>query len=618
MIAGIRRPLASILFATLFGLTVAAVCGAEPIVIVEGGRSDYRIVISARASAATRHAAEELRRFLKEASGAELPVVTDAEPASEREILIGDSARLQSLSIAVDFPALGEEGFVHRTLGRRLLIAGRTGRADLYGVYEFLEDRLGCRWFTPSVSRIPKTARVAVDALDKTRRPALEYREVMLFDAWEADWMARNRLNSTHLLQERHGGAVLFVPGFYAHTFKDLVPPAQYFAEHPEYFSEVEGRRVGDGGQLCCTNEDVIRIVTDRALQALREHPQARVISVSQNDNLKFCTCARCAALDAKEGSHAAQLLFLVNRVAEAVAAEFPDRAVETLAYEWSLTPPKTIRPRENVIVRLSTIKCSFSEPLETQPRGRAFRGVLEGWSRVSSRLWIWDYTTYFSYYPLPWPNYRVMDDNIRYFLKNNVRGIVEQNNWQSPGSDMAALKGYLLARLLWDPDTDADRATTEFLEGVYGPAAASIRAYLDLLSDKVAAEHIPLTIYGSRTPPYLSRDILEKADLLWEAAVAAVADQPEYLRRVQQARLSHDYAYIEHFRWKPDGRFIYDGQPQRGKVKAVTPAYRRRVERFLEHAGAAGVTHIREGDPDYEEYARWLRGFLTAPELEP
>ena len=71
-----------------------------------------------------------------------------------------------------------------------------------------------------------------------------------------------------------------------------------------------------------------------------------------------------------------APVLQLVNRVAEAVEKEFPDKAVETLAYQWTRQPPKTMRPRPNVIIRLCSIECCFSHPLATcdSPANRTFR----------------------------------------------------------------------------------------------------------------------------------------------------------------------------------------------------------------------------------------------------
>ena len=77
----------------------------------------------------------------------------------------------------VDFKSLGPEGYVIRTVGERLVIAGGQLRGNMYGVYGFLEDHLGCRWFAPGVSRIPKSPRLAVGPIDDRQVPALEYRE---------------------------------------------------------------------------------------------------------------------------------------------------------------------------------------------------------------------------------------------------------------------------------------------------------------------------------------------------------------------------------------------------------------------------------------------------------
>lgn len=73
-------------------------------------------------------------------------------------------------------------------------------------------------------------------------------------------------------------------PVFAHHTFERLVPKAKYYDTHPEYFSLVSGVRMKEVSQLCCTNEDVIRIVTDGVLKAFRENPQAKILSIGQID----------------------------------------------------------------------------------------------------------------------------------------------------------------------------------------------------------------------------------------------------------------------------------------------------------------------------------------------
>ena len=61
---------------------------------------------------------------------------------------------------------------------------------------------------------------------------------------------------------------------------------------------------------------------------------------------------------------------------------------------------------------------------------------------------------------------YRKRDHFVAQFLRQ-----FEQTN-TSPGHEFSELKSYLLARVLWNPDADADAVIDEFLAGYYGAAA--------------------------------------------------------------------------------------------------------------------------------------------------
>ena len=413
------------------------------LVLAENGQSAYRIVVADGASPSIKHGAQELQMFLKQMSGASLPIISDQQPREPKEIILGDNAHLRRLGVKIDFASLGKEGYVIRTVGEDLVIAGGPVRGAMYGVYGLLEDHLGCRWFAPGVSRIPKSPRLAIGPIDDRQIPALESREPYVADCVrDPDWNARNRMNSNSAaLDEQHGGKVKFGDGFFVHTFNRLVPPEKYFAAHPEYFSLFGGKRQNKDGQLCCTNPDVIRICTEEILKAMRAQPQATVFSVSQNDCDNHCRCPRCEELATREGTAGAPVLQMVNRVAEAVETEFPDKIVETLAYQWTRHPPKNMHPRPNVVVRLCSIECCFSHPLATctSPLNQAFRKDLESWAKVAPRLWVWDYTTDFAQFLLPLPNHLVIGPNIRYYVAHNVKGIFEEDTNTTLDSELWA-----------------------------------------------------------------------------------------------------------------------------------------------------------------------------------
>jgi hypothetical protein len=573
--------------------------------LTEGGRTQYVIVVPEKASPSTRYGANELQRFLNEMTGVEFPIQSDQNPLRAREIVLGRNAHLQQIGVDIDFDALGAEGYQIKTKGHHLTIAGCDLRGTLYGVYGLLEDHLGCRWFTPTVSRIPKTNRLVVPSLNETVVPALEYREPFVMDCYDGDWCARNRVNSSAgRLEQRHGGKVRFGERLFVHSFETLMPVEKYFEEHPEFFSEVDGKRVDGRTQLCCTNAEVIKICTQELAKRMRQDPEAFVYSLSQNDWDNYCECENCSKLAEQEGSQMGPLLHLVNTVAQTLESEFPDKAIETLAYQWSRKPPKTMRPRENVIIRLCSIECCFLHPLATctEKANRDFVRDLEDWAKVANRLWVWDYVTSFGHYLAPFPNLRVRDDNIRLFVANNVTGIFEQDVYNTVNGELSPLSGYLNAKLLWNPDYYEDTAINEFLEGVYGEAAEPIRQYIDLLHDKVEKENLHAEIWiGPRTADYLTDDVMFQAGKLWDKAEAAVSDSPETLQRVRTARLSYDYAVLEKQRGAGGlGEFIVEHKTLTAKTR---PEYVRRVQRFFETAHRAEVTRLDESRISLDQY---------------
>lgn len=599
------------LLGVILAWAMAGATSAAELVLAENGQSAYRIVLAENASPSTRHGAEELQMFLEQMTGARLPIVSDQQPLGSKEIILGENAHLRAVGTAVDFATLGPEGYVIRTVGDHLIIAGGPLRGNMYGAYGFLEDHLGCRWFAPGVSRIPKSARLAVGPIDDRQVPALEYREPYVYEDFDGDWCARNRMNSSNgRLEEKHGGKVSFAQGFFVHTFNRLVPPDKYFDEHPEYFSMIKGQRLKKNSQLCCTNSDVIRLCTDGIREAMRTQPEATVFSVSQNDWKNYCECPDCQEIARQEDSQIGPVLQMVNRVAEAVEKEFPDKIVETLAYQWTRRPPRNMRPRPNVVIRLCSIECCFSHPLATcdsQPN-RAFRADVEAWAQVAPRLWVWDYVTDFRHYLLPFPNQRVRGPNVRFFVAHNVKGIFEQDTYNTPDSELWALGGYITAKCLWNPNYDPNRAMSEFLEGYYGKAAGPIRAYVDLLHERVERENIHVNIWAEPASPHLTDELLLQSDALWQQAENLVAGEPEVLDRVKRSRMSVDYAILERARLQQQRKL-----PANEQLAALATA---RFQPFFEVLDRSHLTRLTEWTPvDKKEYRRKLTvDLLTQP----
>jgi len=594
---------------------------AAELVLADNGPSDYVIVIGADASPSEKHAAAELQKFLKEISGAELQIVTDDAPMRPHEIILGENKHLKQLNTTIDMKKLGKEGFTIRTVPPHLVIVGSKLRGTMYGVYTFLEERLGCRWFTYDCSRIPKMKRIAIGDIDDTQVPILEYREPFAWKARDPDWCARNKANGNRpKMDEARGGQVKYY--MFVHTFNNMVPPEKYFDEHPEYFSLVDGKRQRIRGQLCLTNPEVIKIATECVRKWMREHPEATVFSVSQNDWHGWCECDACQAIAMREkrdlpeipkdskttrrrkapkGAEIGPVLEFVNKIADAVKDEFPDKIVDTLSYSYTQEAPKQIRPRPNVVVRLCSIRCCFMHPLATcdYEQNQKFRQDIAAWAKLCNRLWVWDYVTCFGHYIVPFPNLYVLKPNIQFLVKHNVKGIFEQGNYHSPGGYFSELRHYMIAKLLWNPDADDRAIMTDFLRGYYGAAAPVIQEYIDLLHNKVRDENIHERIGANPKSGYLTNEFLDQADALLAKAEQLVADSPEHLHRVRTCRIPLDYTrlcrYLAQPEQKPDKPPQYeirDGRYTCNVDTEILPI----AERFIDICEKEKVTHVGEG----------------------
>ena len=502
--------------------------------LFEKGKTDYVIVVGKEASESERWAAKELQYWLKQVSGADFPIKTDEGKLQAQKIIVGYNRHAQKLlSPKVESPKENDESFTYKNIDPDIVIYGGKQRGTMYGVMTFLEKELGVRWYTPRVSVAPKKEYFTFDYLYHSESPSIRVRNDFYYEAFEPLWAARNKINGAMGYREQHGGVESY---WGVHTFYRFMPPEEFYEDHPEYYSLIDGQRVADHTQLCLTNPDVLKIVTERLKQTIREHPEYLIYSVSQNDWRNPCQCEKCQAIAQKEGSEAGPLIWFVNKVAENIEQEFPDKFIGTLAYQYTRKPPKYLKPRHNVVIRLCSIECCFAHDFKSCPENESFLNDLQGWSSISPHLYIWDYVVNFSHYIMPYPNFRVLQSNIKTFRDNKAIGIMEQAAYQSRGGEFAELRAYVLAKLLWNPECNVEQVINDFMYGYYGRAGQFVRQYFDLLHNRLTSDtHIHLGL----TPDdkLFSDEFVRQAESIFDKA-EVVADNEEIRQRVEMARL--------------------------------------------------------------------------------
>ncbi len=555
------------------------------------GPNTHRIVIPDEPTPQEQHAARDLQYHLELITGRVIPLAPESELGQHTPVAVGKCKVLRRLGLRPNYKSLGLEGIYIRTVGPALVLTGNK-RGVLYATYTFLEDYLGCRWFTPDCSTWPTKGTINVPAIKRRYVPPLEYRATDYPNSRDADWAVHNKINGTQThLDEARGGKITY--HHFVHTFNSLIPPQQYFATHPEYFSMINGRRVSERTQLCLTNPEVIELAKQRVRQWIKERPGARIISVSQNDWHNYCQCPTCTALAEKEGSQAGPLIHFVNAIADDIKDDYPNVIIDTLAYQYTRKPPKHVRPRPNVAVRLCSIECCFIHPLETDPYNKSFVKDIVGWSKICNRLHIWDYVINYAHSIMPFPNLFVLKPNIDFFINHGVTGIYEEACYFTKGAELAELRTWIMAKTLWDPSYDTNKAIDEFLRGYYGRAAKPIRDYIDLIQQSAQSKpDLHVRIYSPPSAGYLTPEVLAQATKLFDRAEAAVQKDATLLHRVQVARLPIIYSKIA----LATGALFAENDDQ--LVAAQAEDVSALVDRFAKIAHAEGVTRVREGGP--------------------
>lgn len=525
-----KRFLKHVLF---FLLTVSYSSGIyAQLTIVQDGKAVSRIVI-AEQTKVNEQAAALLQDFVKRISQATLPIVSDTK-AQKGDILIGQETTDE----------IGEDGFLLHTADGQLRIRSGGDKGAIYGVVTLLEEYLGVSYYAKDVYTLTPMQTITLPFIDRKETPAFRYRQTWSYNTEDSIYNLWFRLETPQ---------DMFIDNMWVHTFNRILPSDRFGKEHPEYYSFINSEhRPGHNSQWCLTNPEVFETAVRQLDSIFQAHPDMRMISVSQNDgNHTNCSCPACKEIDELEGSPSGNIIRFLNKLAD----RFPDKEFSTLAYLYSMQPPKHVKPLPNVNIMLCDIDCMREVPLTDNASGREFVKALEGWSKISDNIFVWDYGINFDNIVSPFPNFHILQKNIQLFKENHVTMHFSQVNGIR-GGDFSEMRAYMIAKLMWNPYQDADSLMQTFMKGYYGAAAPYLYQYQKIMQGALLASGQPLWIYDS---PISHKDgmlkpvLLKTYNELFDQAEEAVKEDTTLLHRVQLSRLSLQYAELEIARTRID-----------------------------------------------------------------
>ncbi len=557
---------------------------AGSIALVDKGNFRCAVVMGEKFSLTEKHAAEELCFFLGKVTGAWI-APTNAPQADKYSIWLGTPETcpaIAKLGALKDVQALSDQGFLIRSDERGLLIAGKTPLGVLYGVYAFLEEHVGMRWFFPGEDGeyCPSKPTLEIGRIDEKQNPAFKERvlglgntavNAKMTNTW--DWAVRNRMQligfrPEHKAEfEKRGGAI---PKWGGHIMFALVPDS-LFDTHPEYFALIDGTRrkqLSPNGrfmsQPCTSNPEVIEMSAKRVIKYFKEHPDGQFTLIN-NDCGGWCQCTNCVAQDPPEERKAnrvsTRFTIYANEVFKRVYRECPNACVKMLAYQNFQMPPANVRPDPRIIIMICDhYRCyRHSLPDPSCQANKWFRNMFESWAKTGNPRGIFNYYCIYAGETsertagiLCAPLEYIVADDLRYMYRLGHTewsmstippdGDYRHSNgvYNSPRNKefwrANLLAHYVQAKLAWNPDLDVDALMKDLNAKFYGPAADAIERYQALarkLWKATPGDFIYGSSYGAIGKSVESPAAIKAlSDLLDEAEKAAAGD-PVVLKRI-------------------------------------------------------------------------------------
>lgn len=476
----------------------------------------WRIAVAPEASQQEIFAAGELQHYIQKIIGYHLPI-DKTELPQPKSFIIGRHARVKEFANRLDaLHGARPDSFAVIVKSSFIGMVGVTQIATCFAVWEWLEE-LGVRWIFPTTKGeyVPQLKTIEMNSGENYFTPSINQR-------WIWPWATGDQKKPEHFGELEHG-----IPAWnlyqlrlrvwdsynyvspedrvanvgWGHSYFRFLPAQKYFADHPEWFNLLKDQRVStaaQGVQVCFTNEDGAREFAKNVIAEIKRISQTAnfkryCISVMPNDANAWCECENCQKLVDTNRSATSMVMNYTNLVAREVAKVYPDYILYTLAYNNYSMPPEHVKPDRNVGIHITqwTSADSFlfnnSKPGLTANGNAKFLKAYTDWSAICHNLTIYQYYGHFIWWT-PWPMKTQMDFDLKHHAENPVfRGYTCEyhTNWNNQG-----LGRYLLAKLGWDTQQDADELQKDYCEKAFGPAAAILNEYYNVL--QTAMDRVP------------------------------------------------------------------------------------------------------------------------------
>ncbi|MGI6082381.1 MAG: DUF4838 domain-containing protein [Limnochordia bacterium] len=508
-------------------------------IIADNEQAEAQIVIGANAADPEWCAAEELQRAIQKMTGVKVPINEEPQHELPFHIIIGTPQSSAAVKDADLFETDSPEEVRVVRRRDRLYLAGPTPSAALYATYTFLQDCLGVRWFWPGLSGeyMPRLERIVIEELDIRHVPSLAVRSLAInsphYDESTMIWMARNRMN-VHNLQ----GSAARISAMKKRGFQvvkgghNAVLPQQVLDANPEYMAEYGGKRQKPASRpphLCWSNPDVQKAMAKVIAEWWDTNPEMDRVRFFGADHNHFCECEACQAYASDVSTRWQKFS---GAVIELVNQTHPGKQYETLAYQAYRDVPTEAAPF--YLIGYTTYNINYTKPI-TDPSNAKVREEIQAWQDLGVPMGIRGYQFINFNEPMLSPITSVIIEEIAWAERQGLKGwtsevtpfgwpsgrVLHEQNWVTNRMPL-----YAAAQAMWNAQVRAGDIIYDWASYVFGPAAAPMAAYYELMDQAWRSNPEVLTYFlhppTSFASTFISRELLQRAD--------------EYLRMARQA----------------------------------------------------------------------------------
>ncbi len=474
---------------------------APPSAIVENGRTEYKVLISAdKMNEKLAAAMSYMQTLFLEATGCEIELeYDDAVDKRCRYISIGETSLFkENTPVALPTSYSGYR-IVTDEVGN-VYVVGGNDKSTAFGIVGFFEELFDLEFYTDDFYTLTEKSTVAYAAMNISKEATFDIRTIGFPDTWWANDYEQTGLKAMDYYDYMNE---------FGHAFLRYLPVGTYYQSNPEWYANYTPGG-WDDWQLCMYSgkntlrADLVNAFAQAVVNDIKANPSLTIFSLAHNDGSKKCTCSACSQtakgyensslggykeLSGYSGAYIKFYNAVIEKIEEKLndSARFSELRFWLFAYtQTSFAPNSSIEPHAKLDVQFAPVAANYKYAWDATQQNGDTKYMLSSWKNYlegkPNKFMIWYYAAdWDSGWMRPYDLLGTLDDNLNLFKDDTYYVFFQGCGEELP--NFTALHGYVTAKVTEDietygNDTAINGLITDFCNAYYGAGGSYVEAY--------------------------------------------------------------------------------------------------------------------------------------------